>query len=96
MFDFNVASLPDADTLAAVFERAVALLQEANVLPAVDLAASVTSEAEQITENVSSATTTSIPNARRNATKPAVLFIGGSSVVTVCWLLATKNRPRVS
>jgi hypothetical protein len=97
--------LPDADTLAVVFERADALLEAARVRPAVDLTIALTvgaeqsaetkqiPETEQITEaeKVPATTTTSSPNARWNVRKRMLLLTGGAFAIMVCWLLAIKN-----
>ncbi len=94
-----LVEIPDADTLAAVFERAVAVLEEAGMLPviseaftipaAVARAAVVPSAAAEPTP---AATKSSSLSPRGRVNPQAVLLIGGVFAVTACWVLAIKTR----
>ncbi len=92
-----LVGLPDADTLAAVFERAATLLQAEGLLPTIPEAEPSTdvkqiAEVEQNAGKAPIATVTSSRTAHRNARRRTVLLIAGASAVTLCWLVAIKNR----
>ncbi len=82
-----LGEFPDAETLAAVFARAAAVLEAEGVLPAIPAV-------EQIVavEQIPVAATSSASSIRWIASKRIVLLIGGAFTVTACGFLAIKTR----